>query len=148
MELNRQEYRRLTTDQVATAPCTDPVQVRFLTSERIVIHVDNKAPISYCRGRSGSYRSISSLAFSYELMTDPEITTELFETLLEWLGPDREKAAEKYETIRTRLIKIFVKKGCSDPDTLFDTTVNRVTLKLPEMVAGYVGDPLWYFISV
>ena len=81
-------------------------------------------------------------------MTDPEITTELFEALLEWLGPDREKAAEKYETIRTRLIKIFVKKGCSDPDTLFDTTVNRVTLKLPEMVAGYVGDPLWYFISV
>src|SRR4051812_1200925 len=70
----------------------DPVQVRFLTSERIVIHVDNKALISYCRGRSGSYRSISSLAFSYELMTDPEITTELFETLLEWLGPDREKA--------------------------------------------------------
>ena len=81
-------------------------------------------------------------------MTEREITAELFETLLEWLGPDREKAAEKYEAIRTRLIKIFIKKGCSDAETLFDTTVNRVTLKLPEMAASYVGDPLWYFISV
>ena len=81
-------------------------------------------------------------------MTDGEITTELFEALLEWLGPDREKAAAKYEAIRTRLTRIFVKKGCTDPDTLFDTTVNRVTLKLPAIVADYVGDPLWYFISV
>jgi len=81
-------------------------------------------------------------------MPDREITTELFDTLLEWLGPDREKAAEKYEAIRTRLIKIFVKKGCYDAETLFDTTVNRVTLKLPDIVADFVGDPLWYFISV
>jgi len=81
-------------------------------------------------------------------MPDREITGELFEALLEWLGPSREKAAEKYEAIRSRLIKIFLKKGCSDPDYLFDQTVNRVTLKLPEIAAGYVGDPLWYFISV
>jgi len=82
-------------------------------------------------------------------MPDREITAELFDTLLEWLGgPDREKAAEKYEAIRTRLIKIFVKKGCYDADSLFDTTVNRVTLRLPEIVTDFVGDPLYYFIAV
>jgi DNA-directed RNA polymerase specialized sigma24 family protein len=81
-------------------------------------------------------------------MTDREITGELFDALLEWLGPSREKAAEKYEAIRIRLIKIFQKKGCFDAESLFDKTVNRVTMKLPEIAGGYVGDPLWYFISV
>lgn len=81
-------------------------------------------------------------------MTDREITSELFENLLEWLGPTRDEGALKYEEIRNRLIKIFLKKGCTDPEHLADETINRVMLKLPEIRKTYVGDPLWYFISV
>ena len=83
-----------------------------------------------------------------DLMTDREITSELFEGLLDWLGPTRDEAARKYEVIRDRLIKILLKKGCSDPEDLADETVNRVTLKLPEIKESYVGNPLWYFVSV
>jgi DNA-directed RNA polymerase specialized sigma24 family protein len=90
---------------------------------------------------------VSSLALKIGSMTDPEITSEVFETLLEWLGPTREQGGEKYEVIRARLIKIFLKRGCSDPENLADKTVNRVILKLPEIKDGYKGDPLWYFIS-
>lgn len=81
-------------------------------------------------------------------MTDREITSELFENLLEWLGPTREEGALKYEHIRRRLIAILSKKGCTDPESLADETVNRVTLKLPEIRETYVGNPLWYFIRV
>jgi DNA-directed RNA polymerase specialized sigma24 family protein len=81
-------------------------------------------------------------------MADREITAELFENLLEWLGPTREESAGKYEVIRNRLIKILLKKGCTHPEDLADETVNRVTLKLPEIRAKYVGEPLWYFVSV
>ena len=81
-------------------------------------------------------------------MPDREITSELFENLLEWLGPTRDEGALKYEAIRNRLIAILLKKGCTDPESLADETVNRVTLKLPEIRETYVGNPLWYFISV
>ena len=81
-------------------------------------------------------------------MTGPEITSELFEMLLAWLGATREEGAEKYETIRHRLIRIFLKRGCTDPESLADKTLNRVTLKLPEIKDTYIGDPLWYFIAV
>jgi DNA-directed RNA polymerase specialized sigma24 family protein len=81
-------------------------------------------------------------------MTDREITAELFESLLDWLGPTRDEAARKYEEVRNRLIRILLKKGCSHPEDLADETVNRVTLKLPEIKATYVGNPVWYFISV
>lgn len=81
-------------------------------------------------------------------MVDREITSELFEGLLDWLGPTREEGARKYEEVRNRLIRILLKKGCSHPEELADETVNRVTLKLPEIKETYVGNPLWYFISV
>ena len=54
----------------------------------------------------------------------------------------------KYEEVRNRLIRILLKKGCSHPEELADEAVNRVTLKLPEIKETYVGNPLWYFISV
>jgi DNA-directed RNA polymerase specialized sigma24 family protein len=81
-------------------------------------------------------------------MSDRELTSELFEGLLEWLGPTRDEGAKKYEDIRNRLIRILLKKGCSDPEDLADEAVNRVTLKVPELKETYVGNPLWYFISV
>src|SRR5262245_21687271 len=59
----------------------------------------------------------------------PDMTPEEFDRLLLWLNPDRDKAGEKYEWIRKRLIKIFVCRGCNVPEELADKTINRVARK-------------------
>jgi len=71
-----------------------------------------------------------------------------FEDLARWLDPDRDKAGEKYETIRAGLIRIFVAKGCSDAEHLADDAIDRVTAKLPDLMATYVGEPARYFHGV
>jgi DNA-directed RNA polymerase specialized sigma24 family protein len=76
------------------------------------------------------------------------ITQEAFDGLLAWLDADRDRAAQKYETVRTRLIKIFSCRGCGEADDLADETINRVTAKLHEIVDTYVGDPALYFYGV
>lgn len=81
-------------------------------------------------------------------MTDREITPEQFEALLEWLGPTRDEGAKKYEEIRNRLNRIFLKKGCPNPEDLVDDTMNRVTRDALKLKDTYEGNPLWYFISV
>lgn len=79
---------------------------------------------------------------------DWELTQEAFDKLLRWLDPDRERAAIKYEEIRTRLIKIFTCRGCSDAEELADETINRVAGKIDEIVPDYEGDPTPYFYKV
>jgi len=75
-------------------------------------------------------------------------TTEPFDALLEWLDPDREKAGQRYEVIRAGLIRIFVSKGLSDAEHYTDEAIDRVIKKLPEIRAGYIGDPARYFHGV
>jgi hypothetical protein len=77
-----------------------------------------------------------------------EITQEEFDRLLAWLNPDRERAGEKYEWIRKRLIKLFVCRGSNRAEELSDKTINRVAQKLREIEATYVGDPAHYFVGV
>jgi DNA-directed RNA polymerase specialized sigma24 family protein len=79
---------------------------------------------------------------------DDDITQEQFDQLLDWLNPDRQQAAERYEWIRKRLVKIFVCRGSSTPEELADRTINRVARKLPEIRATYVGEPAHYFCGV
>ncbi len=79
---------------------------------------------------------------------DWELTQDLFDKLLRWLDPDRERAAIKYEQIRTRLIKIFTCRGCFDAEELADETINRVASKIDEIAPGYEGDPTLYFFAV
>jgi len=76
------------------------------------------------------------------------LTKELFDALLDWLDSDRDLAARKYELIRSRLIKIFVCRGCSEPEDLADETIDRVARKLHEIEAGFIGDPARYFYGV
>lgn len=76
------------------------------------------------------------------------ITPDPFNALLEWLDPDREKAGERYETIRAGLIRIFVSKGLSDAEHYTDETIDRVIRRLPELRKTYVGDPARYFHGV
>ena len=78
-----------------------------------------------------------------------------FDSLMAWLAPagpdgpeDRDRAALKYEQIRQRLIKIFACRGCPDADVLADTTIERVTRKVPEVAPSFKGDPALYFYGV
>jgi DNA-directed RNA polymerase specialized sigma24 family protein len=79
---------------------------------------------------------------------DWELTQEAFDTLLDWLDPDREQAGRKYEAIRLRLIKIFICRACPEAESLADETINRVTAKVQEVSKSYVGDPALYFYAV
>lgn len=76
------------------------------------------------------------------------ITQESFDLLLSWLDRNREIAGQKYEKIRLRLIRIFLGRGCSEAEELADETINRVTQKLPQVAADYVGEPTLYFYGV
>ncbi len=76
------------------------------------------------------------------------LTQESFETLLMWLAPDREQAAEKYENIRHSLIKIFTWRGLNDAEGLADETINRVAAKVQGIRATYSGEPALYFYGV
>ena len=76
------------------------------------------------------------------------ITEEHFNVLLKWLGPDKEAAAKKYEVIRQRLIRVFAGRGCFEAEVLADVTIDRVTLKAPELDGNFVGDPALYFYGV
>lgn len=73
---------------------------------------------------------------------------EAFDKLLAWLDPDRDKAGERYEKIRLRLIRIFACRGCWDAEDLADQTVNVVIGKIDWLIENYVGDQSLYFYAV
>lgn len=73
---------------------------------------------------------------------------EAFDKLLCWLNPDRDKAGEKYQKIRERLIKIFASRGCFDAEDLADDTINIVTSKIDDLIEHYEGEPALYFYAV
>jgi DNA-directed RNA polymerase specialized sigma24 family protein len=77
-----------------------------------------------------------------------DLTQKALDNLLLWLDPDPEKAGRKYETIRSGLIRIFTCRGCFDAEELADETINRVALKVEELVKNYTGAPSNYFFGV
>jgi len=76
------------------------------------------------------------------------LTQKAFDSLLNWLDPDRDRAAQTYEKIRIRLIKILTCRGCCEAEDLADEAINRVTLKVDWLILNYVGDPARYFYAV
>lgn len=76
------------------------------------------------------------------------ITKDSFDALLEWLDPDRDIAARRYEVIRAGLIRLFVSNGLADAEHYADETVDRVIKRLPEIRANYVNEPVRYFHGV
>jgi DNA-directed RNA polymerase specialized sigma24 family protein len=64
-----------------------------------------------------------------------------FETFLGRLDPDRERAAEKYEDLRRRLIRFFRWNNCFPGDDLVDKTFDRVAHKVAdEQVSAHIPD--------
>lgn len=80
--------------------------------------------------------------------TNQSITQEGFEMLLGWLDRNVDSAAEKYERIRQRLIRVFIGRGCHEAELLADRTIDRVIAKVPQIGDGYVGEPAAYFYAV
>jgi DNA-directed RNA polymerase specialized sigma24 family protein len=75
-------------------------------------------------------------------------TEEAFRKLLAWLDPDEEQAAQKYNNIQLRLIRIFSANGCSDPEALTIDTFDLVLSRIDWLIENYVGDPLHYFCGI
>jgi DNA-directed RNA polymerase specialized sigma24 family protein len=58
------------------------------------------------------------------------------------MDPDRDVAAQKYETIRAGLIRIFAAKGFSRAEDMADEALRRASERLPQ---NYVGERAHYF---
>lgn len=78
----------------------------------------------------------------------PDYRPETFDGLLRWLDPIRDRAGEKYETIRRRLIQIFALRGYVDAEALADETLDRVARKVTERPDTYSVDPTHYIYGV
>ena len=68
-------------------------------------------------------------------------TPEEFEKFLAWLDSGPDEAARKFERIQTRLIQIFISRGCIDAEVLADEVLNRVCVRIDEVKLKY-PDPL------
>jgi DNA-directed RNA polymerase specialized sigma24 family protein len=98
--------------------------------------------------KPSSQSSTYSPSSRFQMNKDWVLTKESFDALLAWLDPERDEAGRKYEGIRLRLIKIFVCRGCYEPEDLADETINRVSKKLKEIESTYSGEPARYFYGV
>jgi RNA polymerase sigma factor (sigma-70 family) len=77
------------------------------------------------------------------------MTQQQFDELLSWFEPtDRERAGEKYESVRRSLIKILTWGGCVDAEDVADETFNRVAAKVGELKKTFEGDPALYLYGV
>ena len=61
------------------------------------------------------------------------LTRESLEVFLSYLDSDSERAGEKYENIRQKLITFFRCNGCSAAEDLVDETIDRVIRRLGEV---------------
>jgi DNA-directed RNA polymerase specialized sigma24 family protein len=82
------------------------------------------------------------------MKTGWEMPQGAFDKMLAWLDPDRDSAGEKYEAIRSRLIKILAYRGCFEAEDMADETINRVVNKIDTLIENYDGDPSYYFLGV
>lgn len=60
------------------------------------------------------------------------ITKEGLEGFLACLDPDRDRAGQKYEQIRSALITFFRCKGCLNPEDPADETIDRIIRRMGE----------------
>jgi DNA-directed RNA polymerase specialized sigma24 family protein len=75
-----------------------------------------------------------------------QLSTLALERFLASLDSDRDRAAERYEHIRTRLLRFFEWRGCAFPDECADETITRVIRKIDEGAA--IQDPDSYCYGV
>ena len=77
-----------------------------------------------------------------------DIPSDSFNELLDWLNPDRDLAARKYEEIRRDLIKVFGWNKCIDPEGMADETFDRVARKASQLKDSFQGNRKLFFYGV
>jgi DNA-directed RNA polymerase specialized sigma24 family protein len=78
---------------------------------------------------------------------DWQLSTLALERFLASLDSDRDRAAERYEHIRTRLLRFFEWRGCAFPDECADETITRVIRKIDEGAAIQEPDSYCYGVA-
>ena len=68
--------------------------------------------------------------------------------MLEVLDPDRDRAGEKYEAIRRKLLRFFEWRHAPDPEDLADDVIDRVGRRLAEGEHIQAADASAYFLGV
>lgn len=81
-------------------------------------------------------------------MVKSELKRNMLDELLQWLDPDRQEAARKYEEIRRSLVKIFAWRKCADAEGMADDAIDRVAAKVNTIKDKYDGNPYRYFFGV
>jgi DNA-directed RNA polymerase specialized sigma24 family protein len=76
------------------------------------------------------------------------LTEDAFGRLLTQLDPDRERAAQKYEEIRRKLMKFFKWRGCLQFEEYADETIDRVARKIAEGIELQSTNPSSFFYGV
>jgi DNA-directed RNA polymerase specialized sigma24 family protein len=71
-----------------------------------------------------------------------------FHALLDWLNPDRDRAAEEYVRLHRRFAKMFEARGCLTPEDCADETFNRVGRQLVEGKEIRTSNPAVYIDGV
>jgi DNA-directed RNA polymerase specialized sigma24 family protein len=78
----------------------------------------------------------------------PGLSRESLDLLLAALDPVRERAGERYEGIRARLLRFFLSRGAPQPEDLADETIDRVCRRLGEGEVIRAPDVARYFLGV
>lgn len=71
-----------------------------------------------------------------------------FHALLDWLNPNRERAADEYVRLHRRLAKMFEARGCLTPEDCADETFNRVGGQLVDGKEIRTNNPTAYIDGV
>jgi DNA-directed RNA polymerase specialized sigma24 family protein len=70
------------------------------------------------------------------------------QALVRFLGSTEEALDDRLEQIRKKIIRIFICRGCSDPEDLAQETMLRVYQMVADRVDSFVGDPLLWICGV
>jgi DNA-directed RNA polymerase specialized sigma24 family protein len=85
---------------------------------------------------------------SPSLKKDWVITQAAFDKLLAQLDADRDRAGEKYEQIRQKLMKLFKWRGCTSPEEYTDRTMDRAARRVSEGAEMHARHPYLYFHGI
>jgi DNA-directed RNA polymerase specialized sigma24 family protein len=83
-------------------------------------------------------------------MTSPSsaLTARGLSAVLAVLDPDPERAADRYEALRARLIRFFAWQGVPTAEDCADVTLDRVARRLVEGTRIFADEPASYFHGV
>src|SRR5436309_10544001 len=87
-------------------------------------------PRSFCRASGSSFLAMNRALSSKE---EPALTRQAFDRLLACFDSDRDRAGEKYENLRCKLVKFFEWRACAvAAEDLTDETINRIARRVDE----------------